>query len=298
MDTKAVKRTLVVVAGTVAAACFPSAASAQSFSKAEAILGGPTALERLIAAQNGAIATPRPVLQPASYSYQRPTVVPAVLRDAEQVVPAILRERPTVSPGVASGQPDIFGTVALRVGHTALDARWHRIEHSSVGGSAAKFALAQRAKNPVERLEALNWYVNRRVHFVDDYVQWRRADVWSAANDTLSRGKGDCEDFAIAKLAMARRAGFSDKDLYLVILRDTVRRADHAVLVVRAGGHMYVLDNGTDQLLDSEAVTDYRPILTFASNATFTHGYRVTQPAINIASLDTPPVPGLRSGLR
>ena len=297
MDTKAVKRTLVLVAGTVAASCFSSSASAQSFSKADAILGGPSALERLIAAQNGR-AVQQPAIQPASYSYQRPTAVPAVLREPAPVVPAVLRERPAVSPGVASGRPDIFGTVALRVGHTPLDARWHQIEHSTVGGSAAKFAVAQRIKDPVERLEAVNWYVNRRVHFVDDYVRWGRADVWSPASETLSSGKGDCEDFAIAKLAMARRAGFADKDLYLVILRDTVRRADHAVLVVRAGGHMYVLDNGTDELLDSEAVADYRPILTFASTATFTHGYRVTQPAINIASLDTPPVPGLRSGLR
>jgi predicted transglutaminase-like cysteine proteinase len=299
MDTKAVKRTLVLVAGSVAAICFSTAASAQSFTRAEAILGGPSALERLIAAQNGTAATPRPLLQAASYSYQRPTVVPAVVRDAPAAaVRAVFRDRPLVSPGVASGRPDIFGTVALRVGHTSLDARWHQIEHSTVSGTAAKFALAQRDKGAVARLEAVNWYVNRRVHFVDDSVRWGRADVWSAANATLNSGKGDCEDFAIAKLAMARRAGFSDKDLYLVILRDTVRRADHAVLVVRAGGHMYVLDNGTDELLDSETVADYRPILTFASGATFTHGYRVSQPAINIASLDTPPVPGLRSSLR
>ena len=36
-----------------------------------------------------------------------------------------------------------------------------------------------------------------------------------------------------------------------MIVKDLVRRADHAVLVVRAGGHMYVLDNGTDRLLDA-----------------------------------------------
>jgi len=81
---------------------------------------------------------------------------------------------------------------------------------------------------------AVNWYVNKRVRFVDDQRRWGRADVWSAANETLNSGKGDCEDYAIAKLAMLRRAGVADKDLYLVILKDTVRRADHAVLVVRA----------------------------------------------------------------
>ena len=45
--------------------------------------------------------------------------------------------------------------------------------------------------------------------------------------------------------------GFADRDLYLVIVRDLVRRADHAVLVARAEGRMFVLDNGTDNLLDS-----------------------------------------------
>ena len=197
---------------------------------------------------------------------------------------------PPISPGVASGRPDIFGTVALRVGRTSLDARWHAVEHAAVGGSAAAFAMAQRDKGAIERLEAVNWYVNKRVHFVDDQVRWGRPDVWSAANTTLNAGKGDCEDFAIAKLAMLRRAGIADKDLYLVILKDTVRRADHAVLVVRAAGHMYLLDNGTDEVLDSEAVHDYRPIFTFASNATFTHGYRLHQAPVNIASADPAPL--------
>ena len=62
------------------------------------------------------------------------------------------------------------------------------------------------------------------------------ADRWSAADDTLARGRGDCEDYALAKLAMLRRAGFADRDLYLVLVKDLARRADHAVLVVRSDG--------------------------------------------------------------
>jgi len=212
---------------------------------------------------------------------------------------AVLREKPAVSPGVSNGRPDVFGSVALRIGHTKLDARWHAVEHAPVGGSAASFAQSIRGEEAFRRLEAVNWYVNRRVHFVDDSVRWGRVDVWSPASVTLNSGKGDCEDFAIAKLQMLRRAGFADRDLYLVILKDLARRADHAVLVVRAAGHMYVLDNGTDEVLDSETISDYRPIFTFASTGTFTHGYRVQQPAVNIASLDSDTVsPSGRLGLR
>lgn len=263
-----------------AAASFQTPASAQSFSKTEAILGAPSALEALLAQQNALPAIRGPALQPASYSLTRPAIIPAVLRE----------QTPAVSPGVLNGRPDIFGTVALRVGHTPLDARWHVVEHSPVGGVAARYAQTLRGRDSVQRLEAVNWYVNKRVRFVDDSVRWGRADVWSAANETLNAGKGDCEDFAIAKLAMLRRAGIASRDLYLVILKDTVRRADHAVLVVRAGGHMYLLDNGTDRLLDTEVVQDYRPIFTFAANATFTHGYRVHQAPVNMASAEDAPL--------
>ena len=282
MDKKVARRTLGALALAAAAVSVSAPAAAQSFSKSEAILGAPSALEALMAQQGGVAVGQRPAIQPASYSYSRPTIVPAILRV----------RAPEVSPGVTNGRPDVFGTVALRIGHTPLDARWHNVEHAPVTGAAATFAASQRGKDSVERLEAVNWYVNKRVHFVDDSVRWGRADVWSAANQTLNAGKGDCEDYAIAKLAMLRRAGVADKDLYLVILKDTVRRADHAVLVVRAAGHMYLLDNGTDEVLDTETVHDYRPIFTFASNATFTHGYRVHQAPVNLASAEiAPPTP-------
>jgi predicted transglutaminase-like cysteine proteinase len=215
-------------------------------------------------------------MQPASLSY-RP------------MVSAVLRDRPMVSPGVVNGRPDVFGTVALRVGRTPLDARWHKVEYSPVRGTAARFADTLRGKDKVERLEAVNWYVNKRVRFVDDSVQYGRPDVWAAASDTLARGRGDCEDFAIAKLQMLRRAGISDRDLYLVIVKDLVRRADHALLIVRASGHMYVLDNGSDRLLDSESISDYRPVLTFAATGSWTHGYRVKSAPMNIASASDEP---------
>jgi predicted transglutaminase-like cysteine proteinase len=205
------------------------------------------------------------------------------------MVSAVFRDRPAISPGVANGRPDVFGTVALRVGRTPLDARWHKVEYSPVRGTAARFAETLRGKDKVERLEAVNWYVNKRVRFVDDSVQYGRADVWAAASDTLARGRGDCEDFAIAKLQMLRRAGISDRDLYLVIVKDLVRRADHAILVVRAAGHMYVLDNGSDRLLDSESISDYRPVLTFAATGSWTHGYRVKSAPMNIASASDDP---------
>jgi predicted transglutaminase-like cysteine proteinase len=250
----------------------PSAFRSASWAKNEAILGGaPSALQAILSQQQGLPVQRQATLHPASYSL--PSVVPAIVRDTA-----------APSAAVSSGKPDVFGSVALRVGRTPLNARWVKVENARVHGAAAQFADSISDRDKIAQLEAVNRYVNRRVQFVDDQRRFGRADVWTSADQTLISGKGDCEDYAIAKLQLLRRAGFSDRDLYLVIVKDLISRADHAVLVVRAAGGMHVLDNGTESLLDSESMRDYRPILTFAANGTWTHGYRIRSAPVQIAS--------------
>ena len=249
--------------------------AARNWGKSDAILGAPSALEAILAQQSGQPAR-KAVLRPASYS--------------APMTPAIIRGESTVSAGVASGRPDVFGSVALRITRAPLMARWQRVQQSRLVGPSARYAQSLSEMGEVERLEAVNRYVNDRVQFIDDIKQYGRADVWSAAADTLTRGRGDCEDYAIAKLQMLRRAGFSDRNMYLVIVKDLVSRGDHAVLVVRAAGQMYVLDNGTSKLLNSEEIHDYRPILSFAAaGGAWTHGYRVHTSPMNIASAEGTP---------
>lgn len=257
----------------VAPASMPSFNAA---SKTEAILGGSSALAALLAQQSGA---PTATIAPAS------APLPFVR------APFAISPQPAFAP-VSPDRPDIFDSVALPVGHTPLDGRWHSIARSTVSGAAGAFAASLAERDESARLDAVNIYVNHRVQFVDDSRQYGVADRWSAAADTLARGRGDCEDYAIAKMAMLRRAGFAEHDLYLVILRDLVRRADHAVLVVRSEGRFRVLDNGTDRVFDSNEIHDYRPILTFSVARTYTHGYRrETAPTVQMASVAIAPAP-------
>ena len=274
-------RALAWLAASAAASLGASPAQSQAigWSKTDAILGGsPSALQAIVAQQNGLPAPAAPAVRPASYE-PAPSSYPTI-------VPAIYRSRPSVSPAVASGRPDVFGSVALRVTNTRLDDKWRRVEAAGIDGPSGRFARSLSERGKLARLEAVNWYVNKRVQFVDDQKRWGRPDVWSTATETLRSGKGDCEDYAIAKLQMLRRAGFSDRDLYLVVVKDLIGRQDHAVLVVRADGRMLVLDNGTDSVLDSDELRDYRPILTFASYGTWTHGYRLQSAPVNVASAE------------
>ena len=274
-------------ATAVALALLPAPALAQTASiqaasysltsaKSDAILGGaPSALAAITAKQQG---LPAPVsLRPASLSARVPTY-------------SVLRNLAPANAGATSGRPDVFGSVALAVDRTPLDHRWVKVARAGVGGASAAYAVSLQDSSELDRIEAVNRYVNGRVEFVDDSRQYGRADLWTAASDTLKRGRGDCEDYAIAKLQMLRAAGFSNRDLYLVIVKDLVRRADHAVLVVRAGGRMLVLDNGTDIVADADNVRDYRPILTFSANGAWAHGYRRTAPTMALAAASVTPL--------
>ena len=276
MDNAFISRPLGCFAAGLAAILTPAPAFAQSAmlqpasfgfraTKTEAILGGaPSRLAAILANQQG-MAVSQP-LQPAALSIPSPTF--AVFRDSH------LRSANRFSPGAFSGRPDVFGSVALSVNHTPLDQRWRNVARQRVSGAPAVYAASLRGQSELDRVEAVNRYVNGRVQFVDDSRQYGRADLWAAASDTLRRGRGDCEDYAIAKLQMLRSAGVADRDMYLVIAKDLVRRADHALLVVRSGGHMLVLDNGTNRILDADDISDYRPVLTFSASGTWTHGYR------------------------
>ena len=254
----------------------PAAAQSSGLSlgvaKTKAIIGGPSSLAEVLARQG--VASGTLAVTPASYGLKRPFIRTPIRSDTG----------PTVA--VLTGKPDIFGTVALRVRHTRLDQRWRRAHGAAVTGRAASFASSLRNFDKNSRLDAINRYVNRRVRFTDESRQYGKRDIWTTANATLNRGRGDCEDYAIAKLQLLRAAGFSDRDLYFVILKDLVRRTDHAVLVVRSDERMVVLDNGTDRLLDSESISDYRPILTFAENGVWTHGYRRQENGVAIAAVD------------
>ena len=242
-------------------------ASYRSTSKTEAILGGaPSALAAITAQQGG-----RPAYAPAA----------ATTGPGAHFRPAIANY---VREPVSSDRPNVFNSVALSIGRSPLDMRWNKVSGAGVGGSAAAYASSLRGEGIVAKLEAVNSYVNARVRFIDDRVQFGVADRWMPASETLARGRGDCEDFALAKRAMLRAAGVPDKDLYLVVLKDVSRRADHAVLVVRAAGRFLVLDNGTNRIVDSSDVQDYRPMLTFTASKSYTHGYRRDVAPVTYAS--------------
>ncbi|NWG26748.1 MAG: transglutaminase-like cysteine peptidase [Pseudorhodoplanes sp.] len=101
------------------------------------------------------------------------------------------------------------------------------------------------------RIGEINRAVNLSIKPESDLKQHGAWDRWSAPLATLAAGRGDCEDYAIAKLVALRQAGFEDDELRLLIVREKASQPDHALAAVRHDGRWLVLDNRTFVMLDA-----------------------------------------------
>jgi predicted transglutaminase-like cysteine proteinase len=175
--------------------------------------------------------------------------------------------------------PEPFGMFAFRAPEGPLWSKWRRLEAERArevtalaacredparcSKAAARYAaiLAEiETQDGRAKIETANRLVNRAIRYAGDHEQHRQPDRWTAPLASLAAGRGDCEDYAIVKLAALRDAGLRAHDLRLVLLRDTAAGLDHAVLAVRAGGRWLVLDNRRDAIADAAELPHYTPL--------------------------------------
>lgn len=179
--------------------------------------------------------------------------------------------------------PDVFGSTSLRVGRTPLDARWQRVATGSaqaLDASARRFVASIRHLDRRAQVDAVNGWVNAHVTFQSDR---EGHDTWANAAQTLRTGRGDCEDYAIAKMQLLRALGHPATSLFFVVAQDLVRRQGHAVLVVRHQGTMLMLDSNSNRIQDATRRADYRPILSFSADRAWIHGYAGEHPGARMA---------------
>jgi predicted transglutaminase-like cysteine proteinase len=264
-------------------------AGPRSGSKAEAILGGQMSrLEQMRLAQasdKAGAAMGATEIQPASIARLANTCQD----DADPLLPL------TARPQTALPANAILGSMSIAIAHTPFDRKWSAVNAKQGKGRMAQLLTAtgaRRSNDEAAQVEAVNRWVNRKIEFGEDRDVYGKADYWAPASETFRRGVGDCEDFAIAKMELLSALGIDRDKMRLVVARDLVRNADHAVLVVTLANGAVMLDNMTDRLLDARLPNDYRPIMSFSQNAKWVHGYSVqsTQP-VRMASIDAVPQP-------
>ena len=130
-------------------------------------------------------------------------------------------------------------------------------------GAATKFNDILSEALKVEgraRLGIVNRATNIAVRYTTDSRQYGADDYWATAFETLGSGKGDCEDYAIAKHAVLRAANWPADDLRIVVLWDSLLRDFHAVEAARHQGTWWILDNRTMTLVEDVNLAHYHPL--------------------------------------
>lgn len=94
-------------------------------------------------------------------------------------------------------------------------------------------------------LVEVNHQVNHDVTYTPDIIQYGEIDYWEDAGIT---GKGDCEDYVLAKRRWLRDRGWPKESLNMAICLD-LTGAGHAVLLAELDGEYWVLDNQSEDVL-------------------------------------------------
>lgn len=108
------------------------------------------------------------------------------------------------------------------------------------------------------KLRRVNEFFNRRIAFVDDQAVWGRSDFWATPFETMTKGKGDCEDFVIAKYFSLLDMNVPDTQLRLIYVRarlggpSSAMQQAHMVLA-------YYPTPEADPLILDNLITDIRP---------------------------------------
>lgn len=140
-----------------------------------------------------------------------------------------------------------------------------------------------------EKLSRVNLFFNERIRFVDDIETWGQADYWATPLETIGRGAGDCEDFAIAKYFSLRELGVPEQELRLVYVKariggaaSTLEQA-HMVLVWYASpsADPLVLDNLISEVRPASRRPDLKPVFSFNAEGIYVGNTRTNESGLN-----------------
>jgi predicted transglutaminase-like cysteine proteinase len=128
-----------------------------------------------------------------------------------------------------------------------------------------------------DKLQRVNDFFNRRIQFGEDINIWGQTDYWATPMETLSKGAGDCEDFAIAKYFSLLVLGVPMEQLRLIYVKARLGGASSNVLQAHMVLAYYpspdaepqVLDNLINSIRPSSRRPDLTPVFSFNGQGVF-----------------------------
>lgn len=163
-----------------------------------------------------------------------------------------------------------------------------RLAQERYGASAVESVVAWRRMmdeargQPVEQqLNLVNQFFNRRIRYALDPDIWGVPDYWATPLETMGRGMGDCEDYAIAKYITLKLLGVPNERLRLIYVRARTAGAlteAHMVLgyFEDPAGEPLILDNLITSVRPAARRPDLTPVFSFNSQGLWVAGQQQT----------------------
>jgi predicted transglutaminase-like cysteine proteinase len=137
--------------------------------------------------------------------------------------------------------------------------------------------LAGVSLSDADRIKRTNMFFNQLMQFADDSVVWSQPDYWATPMESIGRGAGDCEDFAIAKYFSLLQMGVAPEKLRLIYVRAKTGSADgtptqaHMVLAYYAQSDVepLIMDNLIPDIRPASRRPDLVPVFSFNSAGVF-----------------------------
>lgn len=150
---------------------------------------------------------------------------------------------------------DFFHKVSLVYGNNAKvrATKWqHVIESNQTDSDWSK-------------IKKINYFFNNNIRYEKDLLLWGKKDYWAAPVETIGTGKGDCEDYAIAKYFTLISLGIAPEKMRLMYVRQLTLNQPHMVLIYfeQKGEIPFVLDNFNKKVLPANKRNDLKPIYSF-----------------------------------
>lgn len=189
----------------------------------------------------------------------------------------------------AQDETTLFGSIEMRRDSLRGLQQWQRVvsamqaagsRFSSCAGNVAscnssmlkswrEIVVAAKRLPYKERLKSVNESFNRWPYKLDMEVYGVR-EYWATPKEFIIHS-GDCEDYSIAKYYALRNVGYSEEELRIVVLLDTIRGYGHAVLAVYVGSDILILDNTTPLVLSHIRFSHYRPQVSMNEISRWAH---------------------------
>jgi predicted transglutaminase-like cysteine proteinase len=124
-----------------------------------------------------------------------------------------------------------------------------------------------------EKIKRINNFFNESLQFEADITVWQQSDYWATPLEFIGMGRGDCEDFSIAKYYSLRLTGVPVNKMRLIYVKANRGNGAEAHMVMAyystPTADPIILDNLESEMRPASKRMDLTPVFSFNSQGIY-----------------------------